>query len=490
MGNGLSLSGGANYLAVSGTDRLQPDTAQGYYGFDVSGGTVTTSRPVYEASQTWNAGGVAFVGIQLNITNTASAAGSHLIELNVGGTARFHVDKTGTTTLEGVTSDIRLILSANDTQAKIISWRTTNLQRWAIRVDGAEAGANAGSDFHIRRYDDAGAVIDAPISITRSTGQIEFLSQVVGTGGTVTTSTPILDLTQTWNAGAVSFVGLRFRITDTASAATSRILDFLVGGASQFEVDKAGIVSAMGAEFYNGTIAASNYERFNVLWSGNVCTLKPEANGTGTARRADYLTNGVGGSESGLFGVGYSGGNFNGILSGGSVCVAFNGLSGFKLPNSAYVGWVSDGNALGSALDTGLFRNAAGVVEVNNGTSGQIRDMLLRNLTFQSGLLKTNRGADAASASTLQPDGSGNVYHVTGSTQINLIDISTSNVQSGTFLILIFDAAVTVKHNQAASGNGKPILLAGAADFSATANDTLMLVWDGSSWFEVSRTVI
>jgi hypothetical protein len=48
--------------------------------------------------------------------------------------------------------------------------------------------------------------------------------------GTLTASAPVLDLAQTWNAAGVSFVGLRFDVTNTASATGSRVLHFTVGG--------------------------------------------------------------------------------------------------------------------------------------------------------------------------------------------------------------------------------------------------------------------
>lgn len=39
-------------------------------------GTVTTSQPIIDATQTWNAGGVTFAGVKIAVTNTASAAAS------------------------------------------------------------------------------------------------------------------------------------------------------------------------------------------------------------------------------------------------------------------------------------------------------------------------------------------------------------------------------------------------------------------------------
>jgi hypothetical protein len=64
-----------------------------------SGITVTESGfPLMDLAVTWNASGVTHDGIKLNVTNTASAAGSKLIDLQVGGTSKFKVDKDGLTT--------------------------------------------------------------------------------------------------------------------------------------------------------------------------------------------------------------------------------------------------------------------------------------------------------------------------------------------------------------------------------------------------------
>lgn len=61
--------------------------------------TVTTSKPMVDLVQTWNAGGVTFETIKVAITSTASAAGSSLIDLKVGGASKFKVDKSGVATL-------------------------------------------------------------------------------------------------------------------------------------------------------------------------------------------------------------------------------------------------------------------------------------------------------------------------------------------------------------------------------------------------------
>ena len=50
---------------------------------------------------TWNGTSTTYHGIQVDITNTASAASSRLLQLNVGGTNRFDVDVDGNTKIEG-----------------------------------------------------------------------------------------------------------------------------------------------------------------------------------------------------------------------------------------------------------------------------------------------------------------------------------------------------------------------------------------------------
>ena len=81
------------------------------------------------------------------------------------------------------------------------------------------------------------------------------------TGGTVTADTHLLDMTQTWNNGAITFAGLKLNITDTASAAASLLEDLQVGGASKWKVDKAGLVTAAGnLAFLSGTAFSVTFD--------------------------------------------------------------------------------------------------------------------------------------------------------------------------------------------------------------------------------------
>lgn len=58
-------------------------------------GTQTTDIKVLDLSATWNAGGVTFTALKLNVTNTASAAASMLMDLQVASTTEFSVRSDG-----------------------------------------------------------------------------------------------------------------------------------------------------------------------------------------------------------------------------------------------------------------------------------------------------------------------------------------------------------------------------------------------------------
>lgn len=52
-----------------------------------------------------------------------------------------------------------------------------------------------------------------------------------------------------------------------------------------------------------------------------------------------------------------------------------------SMPSIQLLGWSSGSGAILPAMDTGLARNTAGVLEINSGVAGTLRDLTLRNLT-------------------------------------------------------------------------------------------------------------
>lgn len=117
---------------------------------------------------------------------TRSITGQEIINAAGGGTNIYNSDGTLTgnrvmsmdnhyLALDGGANTCRLILDADNNKGRLLSFRTDNSQRWAIRVDGNETGSQSGADIAIRRYDDTGAYVDSPLSIQRSTGYVTVL---------------------------------------------------------------------------------------------------------------------------------------------------------------------------------------------------------------------------------------------------------------------------------------------------------------------------
>jgi hypothetical protein len=77
---------------------------------------------------------------------------------------------------------------------------------------------------------------------------------LTGTGAIITTSQPLIDVSQTWNSSGTTFTGAKINVTNTASAAASLLLDLQVGTTSLFSVGKAGNVKAP-----SGSAAAPSY---------------------------------------------------------------------------------------------------------------------------------------------------------------------------------------------------------------------------------------
>jgi hypothetical protein len=74
-----------------------------------------------------------------------------------------------------------------------------------------------------------------------------LLGSATFNAATITTSQPVLNLSQTWNAGAVTFTGLKFNATDTASANSSNFFDFQIGGSSRVKILAKDKVFGIGA---------------------------------------------------------------------------------------------------------------------------------------------------------------------------------------------------------------------------------------------------
>lgn len=95
-------------------------------------------------------------------------------------------------TVAGLDTNLMLNKTSSGSIAQVIGGRLGAV-RWTMRLgnEDAETGSgNAGSNFALLRYNDAGGFIDTSISINRATGSLNFRGAAFGYQGTVTDPSP------------------------------------------------------------------------------------------------------------------------------------------------------------------------------------------------------------------------------------------------------------------------------------------------------------
>ena len=158
--------------------------------------------------------------------------------------------------------------------------------------------------------------------------------------GAVTTSAPVLDLSQEWNAGAVTFSGIKLNVTNTASNAASRLVDIQYNGGALFGMLNSGQLRIH--DVANPANYSLLYNSSSILYIGN--------NLTPTGERFSF-----------------------GIGSGS-----------FGLAAACYIGWGSSGLASGVGHDVGLHRAAANVLDISNGSVGGVAYARLNGVAVAS----------------------------------------------------------------------------------------------------------
>lgn len=153
--------------------------------------------------------------------------------------------------------------------------------------------------------------------------------------------------------------------------------------------------------------------------------------------------------------------------------------------NITIVGGASTGSAAGGSVF--IATTPAGTTGSTANVSSTVIECNQQRSSIFNGRVQGKRGASVASANNATLGYDGNAFVFTGTTQLNLIDITDWADGSWIFLTL---GKFTIKHNQTASGNFKPIKLAASADFSASIGDRLLLCLNNGVWEEHSRTTV
>lgn len=302
---------------------------------------------------------------------------------------------------------------------------------WTAAGGGLTIGTTAISSGTTLRllYDNAGTLAETAGITYTATGQLTLA------GGTITASTPALDMSQTWNSGAVTFTGLKLNVTNTASASGSALTDWQIGG-----VSKISIVNVPGSGNFAGDarLQIGSYSlHSNSAYSMLMCT-----NVAGTAS-ANFGCLGLTALSYGTFGTYISCGSF------GAWGSSWDTPHGARVSSNAQYGFSSTTSYNGT-MDLGLIRGAAKVLSVEAASSagGTVRYIATSPAQITADQNNYNPGGssyfqrwntDAARNITgmtftaAQIDGQTHCIHNVGSQNIVLVNESASSTAANRF---------------------------------------------------------
>lgn len=261
-----------------------------------------TTMNIFDMADTWNDAPTTFAAIKMNVTDTASAAGSLLMDLQVGGVSKFSVSKSGIVIASTLLSSFDFQVGATGT----LYWNGRS--RIASPADGQFTLLNqASTDFS--RLNFGGTTSSFP-ALKRSGFDVDF-RRADDSG-----YAPI-------NVDGVRAKGTNGFITFGASEDVVLIRD----GAAAVLAQRNG-TNPQTFRVYNTYTDASNYERGAFSWAANELLIGTQNAGTGSGRGIVFIT-----ANSGRWSI-------NG--SGHFVAAADNtydiGASGATRPRALYLG--------------------------------------------------------------------------------------------------------------------------------------------------------
>lgn len=325
----------------------------------------------------------------LTVPGTSSAAAAlRLSEQTTNGT-----NYVGLAAPASVAADLTFTLpNSYGSNGQVLATNGSGGLSWTTASGGGGSGSPGGSDTEIQFNSggtfagDAGLTYNATTNVLTNTD-----GQLVLTGGTRTTSAPLIDATQTWNASGTTFTGVRVNVTDTASASGSALFDFQLGGTSRLSLTKAGELR-FGTAGWLGQVSSSV-----VGWYSGAGTLAAAVGTVGGATSV-YLPNGVLGLS--------NNGDATIFRDNASDTIALRRDANpqtFRVYNS----WSGGG----TNFERGVVRWNSNVLEigVEAGGTGTARSLRLKANSYSL----TLPTADGTAGQTLATDGAGQLAFVT-----------------------------------------------------------------------------
>jgi hypothetical protein len=191
-----------------------------------------TGNPYVQWDTTWNNAGTTFTGIRFDVTDTASAAGSLLMDLRVGGASKLSVSKGGA-----------VVLGNSLTFTGTGATTTLSVGFGDVLAVNRTVGLNLNLEF----YNSA--------------------SKILGRSN---------------NFGIYLASGGQFGFGPTSDNIGTNDVSLFRDAANTLAQRNG--VNPQAFRVYNTFTDASNYERLSVAWVANACIMSLENAGTGAAR--------------------------------------------------------------------------------------------------------------------------------------------------------------------------------------------------------------
>jgi len=193
---------------------------------------------IHSLTDTWNNGATAFDAIKMNVTDSASDAAAKLLNLQVGGTPKFTVDKDGDVVAAGtlgVTGDV------------------------AVNTDKFTVAASSGNTVIAGTAAIAGATTVA--AALKSSHATSGLGYATGAGGTVTQGTSrTTGVTINKASGAITLVSAAgsataatFTVTNSAVAATDVVIVCQKSGTDKYDIKVTAVAAGSFDITFNTT---------------------------------------------------------------------------------------------------------------------------------------------------------------------------------------------------------------------------------------------
>lgn len=204
---------------------------------------LTTNIPAVDILQTWNLAGTTFVATNIAITDTLSAATSKVLNVTVGGAQKLMLRKDGALALNSSNHGAVLNIDRGNITEPILikgiaTWNVAETAFTGIDLQVTSTAFAAGSKL-VNFYASTTASGFAVDAYGKIDSKINFQDQVAGT--------PLLH------------TAFKVDVTNTSSAANSKLLDLQVGASSKFSVDVDGDVITDGGLEVNGSGSFEDY---------------------------------------------------------------------------------------------------------------------------------------------------------------------------------------------------------------------------------------